>query len=40
MASWKQRCTSWRDGLFGHSDLVTQLLAFQDARRGAKEAKI
>ena len=40
MASWKQRCMSWRDGLFGHSDLVTQLLAFRDARRGAKEAKI
>ena len=40
MSAWGQGCTSWRDRLFGQSDLVTRLLAFQGALRPGKEAKI
>jgi uncharacterized repeat protein (TIGR03837 family) len=40
MLIWRERCAAWRDELFMHPDLVTQLLAFANARRFAVAAKI
>jgi uncharacterized repeat protein (TIGR03837 family) len=40
MLNWRERCASWRDELFMQPDLVTQLLAFANAKRFALAAKI
>ena len=40
MSAWGRLCTAWRTELMGQTDLVTQLMAFADAKSRHTQAKI